>query len=463
MVEPTDKTFADLAGDPSEETWSPPVSFDGFEVVRLLGQGGMGSVYLAQDTTLDRPVAIKFIAVAAEPGSEARGRFLIEARAIARLQHPNVVGVHRLGEVGGRPYLVSEFVDGETLQELQKPVSWQRALCLGLGVARGLAAAHRAGVLHRDMKPANVVVTTGGEVKLLDFGIAKLVEVAQEPRPPRAGGAVTRAADAVPATSLTSTGILLGTPLYMAPELWDEEPASPRSDVYALGLVLYELLAGEVPHAAAAARGLHQLAAAVRQSDPPPLGGRNPTLPRPLAQAVERCLRRDPALRFADAGELCAALSDVHEVYHTLSAPTDALATPDEASLVSASFARVATRIDPFVARFYALLFERRPDVQPLFPADLGPQRAKLAGVIHLAVDNLRRPERLVPILEDLGLRHAAYGIHAGDFDAVGEALLGALKEFDPAWGTPLERAWASAYQQIAGAMRRGLVEARAA
>jgi serine/threonine protein kinase len=450
--------------DGAGEGWSPPATFDGFAVVRSLGRGGMGCVYLARDTLLDRSVAIKFIAVASEPGAEARERFLIEARAIARLQHPNVVGVHRLGEVAGRPYLVSEFVDGRTLQELAKPVSWQQALGIGLGIARGLSAAHRAGVLHRDIKPANVLLTAAGEVKLLDFGIAKLVEVSHGASPgarPRSGDA--RLPDGPVGRSLTSTGVLLGTPRFMAPELFAQEAASPRSDVYAVGLMLHELLAGELPHAQAAARGLRALAAAARTAEPPPLGARNPTVPRALAQVVERCLRIDPAARFADAGALQDALADVHAVYHPFARGAEALVTPDEASLVAASYARLAPTIDPFVARFYERLFERRPDARVRFPAELDAQRGKLAGMIQLVVENLRRPERLMPILEDLGLRHAAYGTQPADFDAVGDALFAALGELDPAWGPEVDRAWRSAYQQIATAMRRGLLEARAA
>src|SRR5215468_5366895 len=268
--------------DEAEHDWVPPAELDGFRVVRHLGRGGMGTVYLGHDDVLDRPVALKFLA-AADPNAPARDRFLIEARAIARLQHPNIVGIYRVGEAAGRPYLAYELISGQSLDELPKPVPWPRALELVLGVARGLSAAHRREVLHRDIKPANVMLSDTGEVKLLDFGLAKLLDES-----PRRGEAVAPAgAAAVPAhamldatldvsaappgsagshraapvgrsgsgtrrsgaeDSLTATGAILGTPLYMAPELWRGELATVQSDVYALGLLLYELLSGRLPH-----------------------------------------------------------------------------------------------------------------------------------------------------------------------------------------------------------------------
>src|ERR1043165_4606458 len=168
-----------MAGDRGPEAadpgWVPPPELDGFRVVRQLGRGGMGTVYLGHDDMLDRPVALKFLATT-DPRVPARDRFMVEARAIARLQHPNVVGIYRVGEVLGRPYLAYELITGQSLDVVRKPPPWSRALELVLGVARGLAAAHRRDVLHRDIKPANVMLANGGEIKLLDFGLAKLLD-----------------------------------------------------------------------------------------------------------------------------------------------------------------------------------------------------------------------------------------------------------------------------------------------
>ena len=143
--------------------------------MRPLGRGVMGEVHLAHDLLLDRPVAVKFVA-GLEPTAYARERFFTEARAIARVQHPNVVAIHRVGQVRGRPYLVSEYIRGESLEKLALPLPWERVSEIALGLARGLAAAHRMQVLHRDLKPANAILGEDGEAKLVDFGLAVLLD-----------------------------------------------------------------------------------------------------------------------------------------------------------------------------------------------------------------------------------------------------------------------------------------------
>src|SRR5512143_2802397 len=198
------------------EGWSPPERFDEFAVLRPLGRGGMGHVYLARDVALDRPVALKFIA--GEASGTSRRRFLTEARALARLGHPNVVGVFRVGELEGRPFIAYEFVPGRTLQQIERPLPWQTALRIAVGLARGLAEAHRAGILHRDLKPSNAVLSQAGVVKLLDFGLARLEGQAaagdgdgEAPGPAPPGGAHDRT---------TRAGAVMGTPAYLAPEQW---------------------------------------------------------------------------------------------------------------------------------------------------------------------------------------------------------------------------------------------------
>jgi serine/threonine protein kinase/formylglycine-generating enzyme required for sulfatase activity len=302
--------------------WRPPPALDEYRLIQLVGRGGMGEVYLAHDEILDRPVAVKLIS-GIDPDPSARERFLLEARAAARLQHPNVLTVYRVGELDGRPYLITEFIRGQGLDEVPKPLAWDRVLALGIGLARGLAAAHRRGVLHRDIKPGNAILTEEGEVKLLDFGLAKLLDGAPPParRASFAVGAagpnsMTRAGTMVslaplpeetpPDTRapLTDAGSLLGTPDYMAPELWRGEPATRRSDVYALGALLHELCAGDPPHHDLPARSLPQL---IQHRDPPRLGDVDPA----FAAVVERCLHRDPAERYASGDELREALEQL--------------------------------------------------------------------------------------------------------------------------------------------------------
>jgi hypothetical protein len=279
--------------------WQPAAVIDEYRLVRPLGRGAVGQVYLAIDTQLDRPVAMKFLAITTN--AVTRERFRLEARAVARLSHPNVVAVYRAGESTGRPFLVSEFVQGSSLDKLAKPMPWRQALDIGLGLARGLQAAHEAGVLHRDIKPANLIVTDNGTVKLLDFGLAKIMEasvgvVASTPIGESLG------AELELSPSVTATGALLGTPLYMAPEAWRAEPSTPQMDLYSVGAVLHELCVGAAPHTGATVREIRNKAlsadvAIVRGAIEPG-----------FASIIERCLRREPLERFASAQELGEAL-----------------------------------------------------------------------------------------------------------------------------------------------------------
>jgi hypothetical protein len=262
--------------DRARTSFEPPEEFDDYVIVRQLGHGATGQVYLAEDSVLARPIAIKFIG--ADPDPAARQRFLMEARAAARIQHPNVVSIYRVGELGDRPYLVTELVRGTSLADVARPMPWPRALAIAIDLARGLAAAHRRGVVHCDIKPANVMVTEDGTAKLVDFGLAQVL---------REG----------------SPGVaqpMSGTPDYMAPEVWTGAPPTRRSDVYSLGAVIFELIHGNPPFAGVT---LDRLADTVIRTDAPALD----TEPK-LAAVVARCLARDPEKRFASGEELREAV-----------------------------------------------------------------------------------------------------------------------------------------------------------
>ena len=427
----------------------------------------MGKVYLGHDSLLDRPVAIKFIHAIGndDTGAHVREQILNEARAAARLQHPNVVTIYRVSEIDAHPIIISEFVRGKNLDAIDKPMPWAKVLDIGLGVARGLAAAHRRGVLHLDIKPGNVIVQNDGEVKLLDFGLAKLLDLgiglggaelnsdeirrssaatpevvaptmdfsgeqaamllssapvqtlargiaidertargespgkvtlnpsqphipssvradyeallknrAATPRPgqlakatetprqpapaptaeqenssdllPVAGdssdsGAVTSELPRLPMQATPPAGMpplssgmisslawslpavstanrIAGTPLYMAPEIWRGEPGTRRADIYATGVLLYELCTGSPPFADVALQELPQI---VNQRDAIPLYSVAPSVDPRLAAIIDRCLRRDPAQRFASGDELREALEQLRPNQKTEALP----------------------------------------------------------------------------------------------------------------------------------------------
>ncbi len=267
---------------------SLPEEFDDYRILQSLGRGRGGEVFLAFDTVLARHVALKLL-LQADSSDESKRRLLLEARTAARVQHPNVVTIHRVGELDGRAYIVAEFVRGETLQQLAKPVPWRRALEIAIPLARGLAAAHRRGVIHRDLKPGNVMLADDGGVKLVDFGLAAMIQ--GPPHREQADG-----------------GLALGTPDYMAPEIWRGEPATRASDVYALGAILHELATGKPPMHGVP---LPDLPRAIQEREVPALASAAPEVDPRFAAIVDRCLRREPRDRFRSGDELREALEEL--------------------------------------------------------------------------------------------------------------------------------------------------------
>jgi eukaryotic-like serine/threonine-protein kinase len=275
------------------EPHAPDARLSNYRLDRLLGSGGMGAVYLARDLTLHRDVAIKFISPQLAGDETARRRLLREARAAAALDHPNICGVHEIiVTADGRACIVMQYVEGESLAEALRrgPLEPRQALGMAADLASALAAAHQRGIIHRDVKPQNVMLTPSGRVKLLDFGIARI-----EPSLP----------DAVTESSITGTGTVAGTPAYMSPEQVRQQPLDARSDLYSLGAVLYEALTGR---RAANGATMGEICAQILNDHPPP-----PSLLRSGVSAqhdelLRRLMAKHPEDRFSSAEALAGAL-----------------------------------------------------------------------------------------------------------------------------------------------------------
>jgi eukaryotic-like serine/threonine-protein kinase len=271
------------------------------EIQKLIGSGGMGEVYRARDTRLARDVAIKVLPsyVAGDP--DRLRRFEQEAKAAAALNHPNILAVHQLGTYQGAPYLISELLEGSTLREqlMHGPLPTRKAIDYGVQIARGLAAAHEKGIVHRDLKPENLFVTKDGRVKILDFGLAKLVQT-------RHGTADTTL------TVLTETepGVVLGTVGYMSPEQVRGNNADHRSDIFSFGAILYEMLSGKRAFKKPTSA---ETMSAILNENPPLVSQTALNLPSALQRVVQRCLEKSPEQRFQSASDLAFALEALSE------------------------------------------------------------------------------------------------------------------------------------------------------
>ena len=263
------------------------MNYGRYKVLEELGQGSMGIVYKAHDPNLDLILAVKVLRAECLQGETLVKRFLAEARVLGRLDHPNIVRVYNVDEDQGTVYIAMEFLEGEALNDLakRKRLPPGEIADLGAKIAEALGYAHSKGVVHRDVKPGNILVRSDGKPKITDFGIARIEDTAEHLR--------------------TQAGEVLGTPAYMSPEQVLSEPVDGRSDIFSLGIILYELCAGERPFRGDSLGAVFQ---AITQSAPVPLSERNPEIPAALAEVVDRCLRRNPADRFQSGEDLAAAL-----------------------------------------------------------------------------------------------------------------------------------------------------------
>ena len=272
-------------------------SFGRYRLISKLGEGGMGTVYLARDTQLNRDVAIKTLPPAFAVDAARQRRFLREARAASALSHSNIVPVHDFGQEGGIDYYVMEYVRGKPLDRLipRTGLKLDEALGYAIPIARALEAAHEAGIVHRDVKPANVIVDEQGVPKVLDFGIAKLA-----------------AEHSTPQTAETSEGMVVGTAAYMSPEQAEGRAVDARSDIFSFGSLLYELITGR----RAFDRGSNaSTLTAILRDDPPSAKSLVPGIPPELSEVLERCLRKNPAQRYQRMDDVLVNLDRVRAAF----------------------------------------------------------------------------------------------------------------------------------------------------
>ncbi|HEY8091951.1 MAG TPA: serine/threonine-protein kinase, partial [Polyangiaceae bacterium] len=276
----------------------PPFELGRFHVVERLGRGGMGVVYRAEDSRLKRMVAIKVLPRELEKDDNRRQRLLREARSAAAVTHPNVATIHEVSEEEGRAFIVMELVEGTSLRRCLEAgrLSAADVSRFAKGIARALARAHEKGVVHRDLKPDNVMIDRDHEVKVLDFGLAKLRDEAM---------ATPSSEDEATETALTREGAILGTPGYMSPEQLLGRPADARADIFSFGVVLYEMATGVRPF-----RGdsTMEVSAQIQRDEPERPSKVEPAIDRRVEQIIGRCLAKKPADRFAHGGELLEAL-----------------------------------------------------------------------------------------------------------------------------------------------------------
>jgi serine/threonine-protein kinase len=294
-----------------------------YEIVRRLGAGGSGVVYLATDTLLQRPVVLKILRTGLLSAQQLRTTVLREARLASAIEHPNVCAIYEVGESGDEGYIVMQYVPGQSLDQLiaRGPASLQLVLSVGIQVADGLQAAHALGIFHRDLKPQNVMLTDGGLAKILDFGLARRLRPEDASFDP---GKPALAKDASMAATYTARG---GTIRYMAPEQFVTGQSSVQSDVWALGVILYELVSGRHPFSRPDAEDF-QAIRAIQFSDPPDLSQIVPDISDELKSVIAACLEKNPAQRYASAAEVREALKTIMKALQieTGSIPGDAAA-----------------------------------------------------------------------------------------------------------------------------------------
>src|SRR5256884_3403466 len=303
-------------------------SFGPYEILSQLGAGGVGDVYLAQDSRLGRKVALKLLPSHFTSDADRLRRFQQEARAASALNHPNILTIHEIGEIDSHPFIATEFIDGQTLREhtAKALIKLEEALDVAVQVASALSAAHAAGIVHRDIKPENIMIRHDGFVKVLDFGLVKLTEKG--------------ATDSEASTLVnTDAGVVMGTARYMSPEQARGKKVDARTDIWSLGVVLYELVAGRLPFEGGTPSDVLSL---ILQREPAPLVRYAPEVPTELERIIRKALRKDKEERYQTIKDLLIDLRNLRKELE-LSAEMERSAPPISARAMSSGQSAAAT------------------------------------------------------------------------------------------------------------------------
>src|SRR3989441_7095078 len=282
----------------------PGVTLSHYHIVSKIGAGGMGEVYLAEDTKLDRKVALKILPADLAANHDRMRRFVQEAKAASALNHPNIITIHEIDETGSGHFIATEFIDGETLREReQKPLRLSESLDIATQIAGALAAAHAAGIVHRDIKPENVMIRLDGIVKVLDFGLAKLTA-------PRSIDSIDSEAR-TRANIKTDPGLVMGTAIYMSPEQARGLAVDARTDIFSLGIVLYEMVAGRLPFDGSNRNEI--MASVLSDKEPQPLTRYSSEAPNGLGRIVSKALRKNRDERYQTIKDMLLDLQSLKQ------------------------------------------------------------------------------------------------------------------------------------------------------